>query len=80
MMESRGSQGLGLRSERRDWEAFVRPVLVTIGVLAMLLGTLWVLQGTGVVPLGFMANDIDWAYRGAALFVVALLVVAQMRR
>ena len=58
----------------------MRPVLVFAGVLAMLLGTFWVLQGTGVVPLGFMANDINWAYRGAALFVVALLVVAQMRR
>jgi len=54
--------------------------MVTVGVLAMFLGTFWVLQGTGVVPLGFMANDIDWAYRGAALFVIALFVIAHYRR
>lgn len=58
----------------------MRPVMVTVGVLAMFLGTFWVLQGTGVVPLGFMANDIDWAYRGAALFVIALFVIAHYRR
>ncbi len=58
----------------------MRLVLVSVGILAMLLGTFWVLQGTGVVPLGLMANDIDWAYRGAALFVVALLITAHFRR
>jgi len=58
----------------------VRPVLTFAGCSAMLLGTFWVTQGTGVLPIGFMANDIAWAYRGAALFLLALFVVAHVRR
>lgn len=58
----------------------MRQAVTIIGVLAMFVGTFWVLQGTGVVPIGFMANEIDWAYRGAALFVIALLAVANVRR
>lgn len=37
----------------------MRLVVETVGVLAMLL--LWVLQSTGALPLGFTANDINWA-------------------
>jgi len=58
----------------------VRPVVTFVGLLAMYLGTFWVLQGTGIVPTGFMANDITWAYRGAALFTIALFAVAHVRR
>jgi formate hydrogenlyase subunit 3/multisubunit Na+/H+ antiporter MnhD subunit len=61
-------------------EAFVRRVLTIVGVLAMLLGTIWVTQGTGVVPFGSIANDIKWAYLGAALFVVALFLIAHVRQ
>ena len=58
----------------------MRPVVTFLGLLTMLLGTFWVLQGTGIVPMGFMANDIAWAYRGAALFLIALFAVAHVRR
>ena len=58
----------------------MRPVVTFVGLLAMYLGTFWVLQGTGIVPMGFMANDIDWAFRGAALAVVALFAIAHVRR
>lgn len=55
-------------------------IITIIGVLAMLLGVWWMLQGTGVVPVGFMANNMFWAYCGAGLFVVALIVVVVVRR
>ena len=58
----------------------MRPVVTFLGLLTMLLGTFWVLQGTGIVPMGFMTNDITWAYRGAALFLIALFAVAHVRR
>jgi hypothetical protein len=61
-------------------EAYVRPAVTFLGLLAMLLGTFWVLQGTGFLPAGFMDNDINWAYRGAALFLIALFAVAHVRR
>lgn len=55
-------------------------VLTIVGVLAMLLGAWWIAQGTGLAPIGFMANDMNWAYRGAGLLVVGLIVVAFARR
>ena len=55
--------------------------LTVVAVLAMLLGAWWIAQGTGLAPVGFMANQIEWAYRGGALLVVgvALLIFARRR-
>jgi hypothetical protein len=41
-----------------------------MGILAMLLGVWWILQGTGLAPVGFMANQMPWAYRGVALVIL----------
>jgi hypothetical protein len=54
----------------------VRITLRVIGGLAALLGLWWVLQGTGLAPIGFMANQVEWAYRGAGLLVAAIVVIA----
>ena len=58
----------------------MRPVLTFVGCLGMVLGTFWVTQGTGLVPIGLMAGDINWAYFGTALFIIALTAVADTRR
>ena len=55
-------------------------VLTIASILAMLLGAWWVAQGTGLAPVGFMANNMDWAYRGGALFVVGLFAFIFARR
>lgn len=57
----------------------MRQTVTVFGMLAMLLGTFWVTQGTGLVPFGTMAGDIIWAYFGLGLFVVALGAIAQVR-
>jgi hypothetical protein len=49
-------------------------------LLAMALGVWWILQGTGIVPVGFMANNMDWTYRGIALVVVGLIAFVFSRR
>ena len=36
---------------------------IVFGVLLFLMGTVWILQGTGVYPVGFMANDMKYTYR-----------------
>lgn len=53
-----------------------------VGVILALLGTLWILQGTGIVPVGFMANQIQYAYAGIVVDVIAvgLLVFANRPR
>ena len=45
----------------------MKRVLLIVGVLCALLGIWWILQGTGVAPVGFMANQMPWAYRGMGL-------------
>jgi hypothetical protein len=55
-------------------------ILTIVSVAAMLLGAWWIAQGTGIAPIGFMANNMEWAYRGAALFAVGLLAFVYARR
>ena len=55
-------------------------ILTIVSLLAMALGVWWILQGTGIVPVGFMANNMEWAYRGAALAAVGLVAFVFARR
>src|SRR5215831_1142428 len=46
------------------------------GVLLLLIGCVWVLQGTGVLPGSFMSGQIRWAvYGGVAAVVGAVLLI-----
>jgi len=58
----------------------MRAVLTIVSILAILLGGWWVAQGTGLAPYGFMANNIVWAYRGAGLAAVGLLILVLVQR
>lgn len=58
----------------------MKTILLVVGVLAVLLGGWWILQGTGAAPVGVMANQMPWAYRGAALVVVGVVLVLFARR
>lgn len=53
-----------------------------LGVLLVLFGTIWFLQGINVLPGSFMTGQIQWAvYGGLAVIVgVALLVLAKRRK
>jgi len=57
-------------------------ILNIIGILLALMGTVWILQGTGVYPVGFMANQSKWTYAGIVVDLVAvgLLLLANRRR
>ena len=58
----------------------VRGLLLAIGILAILLGCWWMLQGTGIVPIGFMAHQEIWAWRGAGLAIVGVVGIVISRR
>jgi len=53
-----------------------------LGVLLVLFGTIWFLQGINVLPGSFMTGQIRWAvYGGIAIIAgVALLVLAKRRQ
>ncbi len=61
----------------------MRNVLLSGGVVAILVGVIWIGQGTGYFPYpssSFMINDVAWAYYGIALAVVGLVAVAVSRK
>lgn len=52
-------------------------------LIAVLIGLVWIGQGTGYFPYpseSFMINEISWAYGGAALAVAGLIVTVLSRR
>jgi hypothetical protein len=53
----------------------MRFVLIVIGVLGVLLGALWTLQGLGVVGGSSMTGDSLWAIIGPIVAVLGLLVL-----
>ncbi|HVJ55516.1 MAG TPA: hypothetical protein VM689_23855 [Aliidongia sp.] len=60
-----------------------RLALLIVGGLAMLVGLIWIGQGTGYFPYpatSFMINQSPWITRGAILAVAGLLVIFASRR
>jgi hypothetical protein len=61
----------------------MRTALLILGILALLIGLLWIGQGTGIVAWpqsSFMISQIQWAWYGAALVVVGVVLIWRGRR
>ena len=59
----------------------MRIALNVVGVLCVLMGGVWFLQGINVLPGSFMTGQIKWAVYGGLLVAVgvAALTVAKRR-
>lgn len=63
--------------------AIVKGALAIIGVAAILMGGLWILQGLDIVrwpASSFMLGDLTWTRNGAILAVVGLVLIWFARR
>ena len=61
----------------------VKMLIMIVGVLAVLMGLLWIGQGLGIIlwpSSSFMLADRQWAYNGAILAAVGMLVIILVRR
>jgi hypothetical protein len=59
----------------------VKVVMVVVGIVLLLVGTIWFFQGINVLPGSFMTGVSFWAFAGAASFVVGLvLLLAGLRK
>jgi hypothetical protein len=60
----------------------MRIALNLLGILSLLMGCVWFLQGISILPGSFMTGETKWAVYGGLLLVagVGLLTVANRRR
>ena len=58
----------------------MRTVLTLVGVVLILVGAIWFLQGVNVFPGSFMTGQVQWAVLGGIAFVVGILALYRARR
>ena len=61
----------------------MKAALLILGILAVLLGLLWIGQGTGLVnwpTSSFMIDQRPWVTRGVVLALVGIGLIAASRR
>lgn len=60
----------------------MRIALTVLGILCLLIGCIWILQGVNILPGSFMTGQTKWAVYGCllALAGIGLLISAKRRR
>ena len=58
----------------------MKTALTIVGVLCLLMGGVWFLQGINVLPGSFMTGQTKWAVYGAVVFIVGIGLLAVGRR
>ena len=59
----------------------MKTILKVLGVLMMLVGAIWFLQGINLLPGSFMTGQIQWAFYGGGMAIIGLgLVVVGSKR
>lgn len=56
----------------------VKGILAIVGVAAVLMGGLWILQGLGIVrwpESSFMLGDVTWTRNGTVLAVIGVVLI-----
>lgn len=58
----------------------MKTILRVIGLLLVVLGTIWFLQGINILPGSFMTGQTQWAVYGGISFVVGLALLGFAKR
>jgi hypothetical protein len=53
----------------------MRWVLIIIGLLVLIMGVIWALQGTNILPYGQMAGHRRWIVIGGGLGVIGIILI-----
>lgn len=51
-----------------------RPLIFGLGLVAMVVGLVWLGQGLNLIPGSFMTGDPTWAIIGAITLVAGLMI------
>jgi hypothetical protein len=58
----------------------MRVLAIVVGVVGVLVGAVWILQGSGVLPGSFMTGQRFWLAAGVVVAVIGLgLVIGGVR-
>lgn len=58
----------------------MRILLNVVGVLCLLMGGVWFLQGINILPGSFMTGQMKWAVYGGVLVLVGIALVLMANR
>ena len=58
----------------------MRIPMTIAGVLLVLMGGVWILQGINLLPGSFMTGQTKWAVYGAITAVIGLVLIVLARR
>ena len=58
----------------------MRMLMTIVGVLLVLIGGVWILQGINVLPGSFMTGQTKWAIYGALAAVAGIVLIVLARR
>ena len=58
----------------------MKTILYILGVLIILSGTVWVLQGTNILPGSYMTGDPQWTINGAIAILVGGAMIYFVKR
>ena len=58
----------------------MKMVLNVIGVLLILVGIVWILQGINVLPGSFMSGQIQYTYYGLVLDLIGIAILVFTNR
>ena len=53
----------------------MRWVLIILGALVFIVGVIWALQGTNILPYGQMAGHWRWIVIGGGLGVIGIILI-----
>lgn len=61
----------------------MKRALRIVGIICVLMGLVWMGQGSGYFPYpksSFMIDQSPWIYRGLALAILGIVIIALARR
>ena len=58
----------------------MRTATIVAGVLLLLVGVIWILQGINVLPGSFMTGQTKWAVIGTVTAIVGIVLLVTARR
>jgi hypothetical protein len=58
----------------------MRIVWTVLGLLLLLMGCTWFLQGINILPGSFMTGQIKWAVNGGIAAVVGVILIVMTNR